>query len=152
MDRDKAKILTTISLIFVFHVPVGDGKKPYAAAMQLWDTVTNVITDVPHPDTQDAASFTDPGDRNSFYRPVILTTSTDDSIILIASAIFNNNENDSGPISRMYRYTLGAGWSDEGPLIQENAALEQYGVYPVDNDANSNSFDILSRCSGTGEC
>ena len=58
-----------------------------------------------------------------------------------------NKEKNSGPISRMYRYTLDEGWTDEGELIQENAALEQYGVYRVDNGANSNTFDILSRCS-----
>ena len=49
--------------------------------MELWDTVTNDITEVPHP----------PGFETSrFFRPV-LATFDDDSVILAAADIFDAN-------------------------------------------------------------
>ena len=49
--------------------------------MELWDTVTNDITEVPHP----------PGFETSrFFRPV-LATFDNDSVILAAADIFDDN-------------------------------------------------------------
>ena len=126
---------------------MGDGEKTYANGMELWDTVTNVITNVGHPaETPPAGS--------SLHKPVILTLD-DDSILLIASAIRNNNEERSGSIPQMYKYTLstdGGTWTEEGMIIPQNVAQEQYGVYRVNSIDNPNTFDILSKCTPVPKC
>ena len=63
------------------HFSVGDNSAPFPFVMELWDTVTNNITEVPHP----------PGFETSrFFRPV-LATFDDDSVILAAADIFDAN-------------------------------------------------------------
>ena len=63
------------------HISVGDNSAPFPFVMELWDTVTNDITEVPHP----------PGFETSrFFRPV-LATFDDDSVILAAADIFDAN-------------------------------------------------------------
>ena len=62
-----------------FFISVGDNSAPFPFVMELWDTVTNDITEVPHP----------PGFETSrFFRPV-LSTFDYDSVILSAADVFN---------------------------------------------------------------
>ena len=62
---------------------VGDNSAPYPFVMELWDTVTNDITEVPHP----------PGFETSrFFRPA-MATFDDDSVILAAGQVFNDDGN-----------------------------------------------------------
>ena len=72
--KDKSKWSCLLSIL------VGDNSSPYTFEMELWDTVTNVITTVPHP----------PGYENSrFFRPV-LATFDENSIILAGSKVFDD--------------------------------------------------------------
>ena len=64
-------------LIFCFF-SVGDNSSPYPFVMELWDTVTNNITQVPHP----------PGfEASRFFRPS-MATFDDDSVMLAAAQVF----------------------------------------------------------------
>ena len=66
-------------LIFCFF-SVGDNSSPYPFVMELWDTVTNNITQVPHP----------PGlETSRFFRPA-MATFDDDSIMVAAAQVFND--------------------------------------------------------------
>ena len=63
----------------LIFISVGDNSAPFPFVMELWDTVTNDITEVPHP----------PGYETSrFFRPV-LSTFDYDSVILTAADVFN---------------------------------------------------------------
>ena len=60
---------------------VGDNSSPFPFVMELWDTVTNNITEVPHP----------PGFETSrFFRPA-MATFDDDSIMVAAAQVFNDD-------------------------------------------------------------
>jgi len=66
-------------LIFCFF-SVGDNSSPYPFVMELWDTVTNNITQVPHP----------PGfEASRFFRPS-MATFDDDSVMLAAAQVYND--------------------------------------------------------------
>ena len=73
-----------LECIFCFF-SVGDNSAPLPFVMELWDTVTNIITEVPHP----------PGFETSrFFRPA-MATFDDDSVMLAAADVFND-DNPSG--------------------------------------------------------
>ena len=77
--------------IFCFF-SVGDNSSPYPFVMELWDTVTNNITQVPHP----------PGFETSrFFRPA-MATFDDDSVMLAAARVYN----DGG----IYQHLLDEAW------------------------------------------
>ena len=60
---------------------VGDNSSPYPFVMELWDTVTNNITQVPHP----------PGFETSrFFRPA-MATFDDDSVMLAAAQVYDDS-------------------------------------------------------------
>ena len=66
--------------IFCF-ISVGDNSAPYPFVMELWDTVTNNITEVPHP----------PGFETSrFFRPT-MATFDDNSVMLAAGQVYNDD-------------------------------------------------------------
>ena len=81
---------------------MGDNSSPYPFVMELWDTVTNNITQVPHP----------PGfEASRFFRPV-LATFDENSIIFPSSKVFNSNGSSIMEESWLYRY--GEGWISLG--------------------------------------
>ena len=60
---------------------VGDNSSPFPFVMELWDTVTNNITEVPHP----------PGFETSrFFRPA-MATFDDDSVMLAAAGVYKDD-------------------------------------------------------------
>ena len=64
--------------------------------MELWDTVTNDITEVPHP----------PGFETSrFFRPV-LATLDDNSVILAAADIFNDDNPTGYLLDETWQYKV----------------------------------------------
>ena len=71
-------------LIFCFF-SVGDNSSPYPFVMELWDTVTNNITEVSHP----------PGFETSrLFRPVLVTF--DDTSVMLAAADIFDDDNPTG--------------------------------------------------------
>ena len=64
--------------------------------MELWDTVTNDITEVAHP----------PGFETSrFFRPV-LATLDDDSVILAAADVFNDDNPTGILLDEAWKYKV----------------------------------------------
>ena len=80
LQTKKREITTMYELISCFF-SVGDNSSPFPFVMELWDTVTNNITEVPHP----------PGFETSrFFRPA-MATFDDDSIMVAAAQVFNDD-------------------------------------------------------------
>ena len=78
------------------HFSVGDNSAPFPFVMELWDTVTNNITEVPHP----------PGFETSrFFRPV-LATFDDNSVILAAADVFNDDNPTGYLLDETWRYKV----------------------------------------------
>jgi hypothetical protein len=78
------------------HFSVGDNSAPFPFVMELWDTVTNDITEVPHP----------PGFETSrFFRPV-LATFDDNSVILAAADVFNDGNPTGYLLDKTWQYKV----------------------------------------------
>ena len=115
---------------------MGDNSSPFPTGMELWDTVTNKITRVDHPN-----GFEGPNSR--FFRPVI-STFGEDSIILTGSKVFTGVKEESF-MNEMFKYEFGTGtWSSLGQSKID--AKNQYGIYVVD-DNKKKTFDILNQCA-----
>ena len=114
---------------------MGDNSKPFPTGMELWDTVTNNVTKVDHPN-----GFEGPTWR--FFRPVI-STFGEDSIILTGSKIFTGVKEESF-MNEIFIYEFEKGWSSLGQLDID--AKNQYGIYVV-NENKKNTFDILNQCT-----
>ena len=79
-----------------FSISVGDNSAPFPFVMELWDTVTNDITEVSHP----------PGFETSrFFRPV-LSTFDYDSVILTAADIFNEDNPTGILLDEAWQYAV----------------------------------------------
>ena len=91
-----------------FFISVGDNSAPFPFVMELWDTVTNDITEVPHP----------PGFETSrFFRPV-LATFDDDSVILAAADIFNDDNPTGILLDEVWEYKVSESYMYETLEIQ----------------------------------
>ena len=78
------------------HFSVGDNSAPFPFVMELWDTVTNDITEVPHP----------PGFETSrFFRPV-LSTFDDNSVMLVAADIFDDDNPTGYLLDETWQYKV----------------------------------------------
>ena len=128
-----------------FMFLVGDGKKAedYASGMEIWDTVNKDLTAADLPNIPGFTSGT-----SSLYRPVV-SSLDENSFILIASAIYDNEEKKSGNLDQIYQYSADRGvWVTEGKIKgitpENNEYLEEFGVYLVKNNANSKTVTILS--------
>ena len=96
---------TVCSALFS-HFSVGDNSAPFPFVMELWDTVTNDITEVSHP----------PGFETSrFFRPV-LARFDDDSVMLAAADVFND-DNPTG-------YLLDEAWQYKVSISYMQVTLE----------------------------
>ena len=120
---------------------MGDSSKPYPTGMELWDSVTNTTTEVPHPPGFE-------GNEKRFFRPVIATFGVD-SIILTGSRIDTgeNKQKIESYMDNIFQYKVGTGWMNLGQLKPSTIAVakEQYGIYMVDENKKS-TFDILNQC------
>ena len=115
---------------------MGDNSRPFAFKMELWNTVTNEITKVPHP----------PGyNNNRFHRPV-MATYNDNSIILTGSKMFFGRNGESF-LPEIFTYKIGEGWSNLGNVTM--ASKEQFGIYVLKNPKLA-AFNSLSNCATKG--
>ena len=119
---------------------MGDSSKPYPTGMELWDTVTNNITEVAHPPGFE-------GNEKRFFRPVIATFGVD-SIILTGSRIDTGEgkQKIESYMDNIFQYKVGTGWINLGQLKPSIDAKNQYGIYVVDAN-KKNTFDILTQCA-----
>ena len=123
-------------MFFFLNLLVGDNSPPFPTGMELWDTVTNTITEVAHPPGFE-------GNETRFFRPVI-STFDKDSIILTGSKIFTGVK-EVKFMKEMFKYEFGTRtWSSLGQLDID--AKNQYGIYVVDG-TKKNTFDILTQCA-----
>ena len=82
--------------MYFFIFSVGDNSAPFPFVMELWDTVTNDITEVSHP----------PGFETSrFFRPV-LATFDDDSVMLAAADIFDDDNPTGYLLDEAWQYKV----------------------------------------------
>jgi hypothetical protein len=104
---------------------LGDNSDPLPFEMELWDTVTNEITLVPHPDMYS---------ESRFFRPIIVTYD-DDSIFLAGSKVFTNVDgtDEETLMNHTMRYKVGQGWIDMGETVPELTAKTQHDIYFLDN-------------------
>ena len=94
--------------IAFLHFSVGDNSAPFSFVMELWDTVTNDITEVPHP----------PGFETSrFFRPV-LATFDENSVILAAANIFNDDNPTGYLLDDTWQYKVSESYMYETLEIQ----------------------------------
>ena len=92
----KSKKSQMNSRAFLIFFSVGDNSAPYPFVMELWDTVTNNVTEVPHP----------PGFETSrFFRPVIVTFD-DDSVLLAAADIFDDDNPTGYLLDEAWKYKV----------------------------------------------
>jgi len=113
---------------------IGDNSSPYPFVMELWDTVTNNITQVPHP----------PGFETSrFFRPG-MTTFDDDSILLAAAQVYDDDGNYL--LDEAWQYKVGEGWINLGQAIPPKDGQEQIGLYMLDNPTLP-AYTSLNRCA-----
>ena len=119
---------------------MGDSSKPYPTGMELWDSVTNTTTEVPHPPGFE-------GNEKRFFRPVIATFGLD-SIILTGSRIDTGEKKQKieSYMDNIFQYKVGTGWINLGQLKTSIDAKNQYGIYVVD-ETKKNTFDILNLCA-----
>merc|ERR1739838_544921 len=97
-------------------------------------TMTNNITEVPHP----------PGFETSrFFRPA-MATFDDDSIMVVAAQVFN----DDGDylLDEAWQYKVDEGWINLGNATPPTDGREQFAVYMLDNP-NFPAYTSLNRCA-----
>ena len=111
----------------------GDASVPVDVyEMELWDTVGNTITAVPHP----------PGfETKKFFRPMISTFG--DNSILFTGGSINNAEDHDGEI---FQYTCGTGWESKGMLDPVLESRQMYGIYSIKDDTPLKQKEILNVC------
>ena len=111
----------------------GDASVPVDVyEMELWDTVANTITAVPHP----------PGfESQKFFRPMISTFG--DNSILFTGGSINNAEDHDGEI---FQYTCGTGWESKGVLDPVLESRQMYGIYSIKDDTPLKQKEILNVC------
>ena len=116
----------------------GDASVPVDVfEMELWDTVANKITPVPHP----------PGFQDKkFFRPMISTFG--DNSILFTGGSINNAEDHDGEI---FQYTCGTQgtpgtWKSKGMLDPVLESRQMYGIYSIKDDTPLKQKEILNVC------
>ena len=107
--------------------------------MELWDTITNIITSVPHP----------PGyEMKRFFRPTI-TPLNDDTILFSSSKTYFENEDGStgdGYLSDIFTFNSEKGWKRLGINPYPQNTFEQVETYPLTNPSLG-AFKSLNRCA-----
>ena len=100
--------------------------------MELWDTVTNEMTNVSHP----------PGFEDlRFFKPSMATY--DDNSIIVTGAELYDDDNNETFMTEVWKYTVGSGWTDLGEPLPTGET--QYDIYMLDNTALG-AYDSLTRC------
>ena len=114
---------------------MGDNSSPYPYVMELWDTVTNIVSSVPHP----------PGYHDKrFFKPTMATY--DDTSIIVASGEVVNATSDY-LMEEMWQYKFNVGWINLGQALPPHEANSQYDIYMLDN-TDLEAYNSLARCVG----
>jgi len=119
---------------------LGDNSSPFPYDMELWDTVTNVITQISHP----------PGyETFRFFKPSIATYD-DTSFILSGSSVQENGTSVTSLMDgTIWQYKVGDGWINLAQPIANaksvGEAAEQYDMYMLNNEALG-AYDSLNQC------
>jgi len=113
---------------------LGDNSSPYPFVMELWDTVTNNISQVPHPPGYEASRF---------FRPSMATLD-DDSIIFTSARVYDSDGDYL--MDQAWQYKVDEGWIDLGQAIPPTDGQSQYGIYVLDNPALG-AYTSLNRCA-----
>ena len=100
---------------------MGDNSSPYPYTLELWDTVTNNMTEVPHPPGYHASRF---------FKPT-MATYDDTSIIVAASEV--SNDTATYHMEEMWQYKFNVGWIYLGKAMPPHHANSQYEIYMLDN-------------------
>ena len=96
--------------------------------MELWDTITNEITEVSHPTGFENISISDP----------IITSFRDDSILL-------TNANNDPAFAEIFQYKVDVGWTKLLDSPTAATGLFDNGVYLL-NDKSLEGFNDLNKC------
>ena len=124
-------------------LPVGDepgetrGQDTESMSLELWDTVTNEITEVANP----------PGLENDvLFRPMILTLGEDSILFTGGSISRNGNAEDHN--GEVFQYTCGTPgkWESRGELNPPLVSRQLYGIYTI-KEESQNQKNILSACA-----
>lgn len=113
---------------------VGSLIAPVPLYMEIWDSVTNEIETVPHPEGLDS---------NSLFRPLLLPID-DTSVMLVSTGTRLGAV--SGFLENFYKFTYGLGWEKVAPNPAPLNTVDQSGAYLLKN-SNLLNFDTLDKCA-----
>ena len=117
-------------------ISVGDDKIPRSVNLMLWDTVTNDVTLEDHP-----SGF----DQTWVFRPSMLPY--DDSSFLLVTADTVDSVGSRAHLDSIWQYVYGFGWIELSKSPAPLNAMEQNGLFWLDNNPPINDFESLNRCA-----
>ena len=115
---------------------MGDDWNPQSVKLMLWDTVTNEITLEDQP-----SGF----DQTFFFRPSVLPY--DDSSFLLVSADTVDSFGNRAHLESIWQYVYGFGWIELTKSPAPLNAMEQNGLFWLDNNPPISDFESLNRCA-----
>lgn len=104
---------------------------PEPTFMELWDSVTNEVSSVPHPIELQTTTL---------FRPTLLRY--DDTSILLVNA----NVTMGTYLQDIYKYTYNQGWTKIAHNPSPLNSVDQSGAYLLSNP-NLSNFETLDACS-----
>ena len=119
---------------FVFSV--GGDANTKNDKLMLWDTVTNDIT------LEDQPSGLE---QTWIFRPSLLPY--DDSSFLLVTADTEDSVGNKAFLDSIWQYVYGFGWIELSNSPAPLNAMEQNGLFWLDNDPPINDFESLNRCA-----
>ena len=115
---------------------MGDDWNPQSVKLMLWDTVTNDITLEDQP-----SGF----DQKWFFRPSMLPY--DDSSFLLVTADTEDSFDNRAHLDTIWQYVYGFGWIELSKSPAPLNAIEQNGLFWLDNNPPITDFESLNRCA-----
>ena len=113
---------------------MGDDLNP--PKLLLWDTVTNDITPEDQP-----SGF----DQKMIFRPSMLPY--DDSSFLLVTADIEDSLENKDHLDSIWQYVYGFGWIELSKSPAPLNAIEQNGLFWLDNNPPIADFESLNRCA-----
>ena len=105
--------------------------------LMLWDTITNDITLEDQP----------PGfEQTQIFRPSVLPYD-DSSFLLVTADIGKDSLGNEAYLDSTWQYVYGFGWIELSKSPAPLNAMEQNGLFWLDNNPPINDFESLNRCA-----
>ena len=105
--------------------------------LMLWDTITNDITLEDQP----------PGfEQTQIFRPSVLPYD-DSSFLLVTADIGKDSLGNEAYLDSTWQYVYGFGWIELSKSPAPLNAMEQNGLFWLDNKPPINDFESLNRCA-----